>query len=201
MLFRSRLAALAIETGGEYSDLVRRSELDPLTNAYNRFAFERDLDAAIQRAKQSSAKLGLIYIDLDRMKQVNDQFGHRIGDRYLQEATCRVQHLLRPSDKLARLGGDEFVVLIASVEGEIELDEIANRLQHSFDHPFSLEGCEFRGYVSIGVSIFPDDGTTRERLLECADTKMYAAKRSKRVGPVSAGSPSDGPGKLERFGT
>lgn len=197
----TRLAALAIETGGEYSDLVRRSELDPLTNAYNRFAFERDLDIAIEQAKQSSSKLGLIYIDLDRMKQVNDQFGHRIGDRYLQEATCRIQHLLRPSDKLARIGGDEFVVLIAEVESENELEEIANRLQHSFDHPFSLEGCEFRGYVSIGVSMFPDDGTSRERLLECADTKMYAAKRSKRVGPVSAGNAAADSRKKERFGT
>jgi len=199
--YATHLAALAIETGGKYSDLVRRSEFDPLTSAYNRFAFERDLDIAINRANQSSSRFGLIYIDLDRFKQVNDQFGHRIGDRYLQEAARRIQHLLRPNDQLARLGGDEFVVLIAAVGAQNELDEIADRLHHSFDHPFSLEGCEFRGYVSIGVSMFPIDGTTRERLLECADTRMYAAKRSKRLGPVSAGNAADEPGKRERFGT
>jgi diguanylate cyclase (GGDEF)-like protein len=197
----TRLAALAIETGGKYSDLVRRSELDPLTKAYNRFAFERDLDIAIEQANNISSRLGLIYIDLDRFKQVNDQFGHRMGDQYLQEAARRIQHLLRPSDMLARLGGDEFVVLIATVESQNELDEIAGRLQHSFDNPFSLDQCEVRGYVSVGVSMFPDDGTTRATLLECADIRMYAAKRSKRLAPASASPDADEVGQRGRFGT
>jgi diguanylate cyclase (GGDEF)-like protein len=197
----TRLAALAIETGGKYSDLVRRSELDPLTKAYNRFAFERDLDIAIEQANNISSRLGLIYIDLDHFKQVNDHFGHRIGDQYLQEAARRIQHLLRPSDMLARLGGDEFVVLIANVESQNELDEIAGRLQHSFDHPFSLDQCEVSGNVSIGVSMFPDDGSTRATLLESADFKMYAAKRSKRIGPASESLAADEVGQSGRFGT
>jgi len=197
----TRLAALAIETGGKYSDLVRRSELDPLTKAYNRFAFERDLDIAIEQASNISSRLGLIYIDLDHFKQVNDQFGHRIGDQYLQEAARRIQHLLRPSDMLARLGGDEFVVSIASVETASELDEIAGRLQHSFDNPFSLDQCEVSGNVSIGVSMFPDDGTTRAMLLESADFKMYAAKRAKRIGPASASPITEEVDQRGRFGT
>lgn len=197
----TRLAALAIETGGKYSDLVRRSELDPLTKAYNRFAFERDLDIAIEQASNISSRLGLIYIDLDHFKQVNDQFGHRIGDQYLQEAARRIQHLLRPSDMLARLGGDEFVVSIASVETASELDEIAGRLQHSFDNPFSLDQCEVSGNVSIGVSMFPDDGTTRAMLLESADFKMYAAKRAKRIGPASASPITEEADQRGRFGT
>jgi diguanylate cyclase len=102
---------------------------------------------------------------------------------------------------LARLGGDEFVVLIANVESQNELDEIAGRLQHSFDNPFSLDQWEVRGCVSIGVSMFPEDGTTRATLLENADFKMYAAKRAKRIGPASASPAMDEVGQRGRFGT
>ena len=115
-----RVAALAIETGGRYSDLVRRSELDSLTEVHNRFAFERALDSAIEDGKTSAARFGLIYIDLDGFKAVNDQFGHNIGDRYLQEATSRLRHQLRPEDMLARIGGDEFAFLVASRTGAEE---------------------------------------------------------------------------------
>ena len=98
-------AALAIETGGKYSDLVRRSELDPLTSARNRYAFDRALDLAIEKGKESGNNFGLIYLDLDGFKQVNDQFGHQMGDRYLQETVTRLRYL-RPNDLLARLGGN-----------------------------------------------------------------------------------------------
>lgn len=179
-----RLAALAIETGGKYSDLVRRSELDPLTNVQNRFAFDRSIDLAIQNGKTNFAKFGLLFIDLDGFKQINDQFGHNIGDRYLQEVAARLRHQLRPEDTLARIGGDEFAVIAAHITKAEEVQEIAFRLESCFNSPFALGSYEIKGFASIGIATFPEDGTAKETLLETADARMYACKRQRRRGPI-----------------
>jgi diguanylate cyclase (GGDEF)-like protein len=178
-----RLAALAIETGGKYSDLLRRSELDPLTNAKNRFVFDRALDLAIERDKESGGVFGLIYLDLDRFKQVNDQFGHQVGDRYLQETVARLGAHLRSSDLLARLGGDEFAILATNLSSSAEVDEIAQRLQTCFDTPFRIGKAVIPASASIGCAVCPDDATTASSLLECADLRMYKAKGEKRREP------------------
>ncbi len=175
-----RLAALAIETGGKYSDLVRRSEVDPLTNAGNRFAFDRALDLALEREKESGTKFGLIYIDLDGFKQVNDQFGHQVGDHYLQTTVSRLRNQSRSNDILARIGGDEFAVLVTSLNSAEELPEIARRLQTCFDAPFRIDSAEIPGSASMGCAVYPDDAITGPGLLECADARMYKAKRQKR---------------------
>lgn len=174
-----RLAALAIETGGKYSELVRRSELDPLTNAHNRFAFDRALDAAIEKEKSSGWKFGLIYLDLDHFKMVNDQFGHHIGDRFLEETVARLGHQLRSNDILARIGGDEFAVLVTDVKSREEVGEIALRLQSCFDKVFSFEYAEIEASASIGCAVYPEDAATRVALLESADASMYKAKRQR----------------------
>jgi len=175
-----RLAALAIETGGKYSDLVRRSEVDPLTNAANRFAFDRALDLAIEREKESGARFGLIYIDLDEFKQVNDQFGHHVGDCYLQETVSRLRNQCRSNDILARIGGDEFAVLVTSLNSAQELQDIALRLQNCFDEPFCVDLAVISASASIGCAVYPENATTRAGLLEYADARMYQAKRHKR---------------------
>jgi diguanylate cyclase (GGDEF)-like protein len=175
-----RLAALAIETGEKYSDLVRRSELDPLTKARNRFGFDRALAWAVEKARTTAGRCALIYIDLDDFKQVNDDFGHNIGDRYLQEVVTRLARQLRPSDTLARVGGDEFCVIIESVAAGTEVQEIASRLQACFDASFCPDKYEIRGTASVGWAIYPDDATTQETLLDSADTRMYLAKRQKK---------------------
>jgi diguanylate cyclase (GGDEF)-like protein len=179
-----RLAALAIETGGKYSDLVRRSEVDPLTNAGNRFSFDRALDLAIEKEKESGTIFGLIYIDIDRFKQVNDQFGHQVGDRYLQETVSRLRSQSRSNDILARIGGDEFTVLVTSLKSGEELQDIARRLQTCLDAPFSVDQLEISGSASIGCAVYPEDAATRAALLECADARMYTAKRQKRQEPM-----------------
>jgi diguanylate cyclase (GGDEF)-like protein len=181
----SRLAALAIETGGKYSDLVQRSELDPLTKARNRFGFDRALAGAIENARKHDGRCGLIYIDLDEFKKVNDDFGHLIGDRYLQEVTARLARQLRPNDTLARVGGDEFSVIIESVGSRAEVQEIALRLQDCFLAEFALEKYVVHGSASIGCALYPDDAADSEALLDWADAGMYAAKRQKREGPIS----------------
>ena len=197
-----RLAALAIETGAKYSDLLRRSELDPLTNARNRYAFDRALDLAIEKGKESGNNFGLIYLDLDGFKQVNDQFGHQMGDRYLQETVTRLGAHLRPNDLLARLGGDEFAVLVTNLSTGAEIDEIVQRLQTCFDTPFRLGKVVIPVSASIGCAVYPEDATTQSALLDCADIRMYKAKGEKKRAPAGPRIVVDADSaKNERWGT
>ncbi len=175
-----RLATLAIETRRLYKDLVYRSEFDLLTDIYNRFSLDRYLEEQIERARLESAVIGLIYIDLDQFKLVNDQFGHHVGDLYLQEVALRMKRQLRSGDMLARLGGDEFAALVPMVRSRAAAVEIAQRLERSFDAPFAVEGYVLRGAGSVGVALYPEDGTTADSLLSAADADMYVAKHTRR---------------------
>ena len=176
----TRLATLAIETRRLYSDLKHRSEFDLLTEIHNRFSLERYLDAQIEEARQRAGVFGLVYVDLDEFKQVNDQYGHLVGDMYLQEVTQRMKRQLRPQDMLARLGGDEFAVLVPLVHSRAEVREIAQRLERTFDTPYLTEGYVIQGSASIGIALYPEDGATKDDLLSMADSAMYMQKQSKR---------------------
>ena len=176
----AELATLAIETSRLYSDLVHRSEFDLLTDIYNRFSLETSLDSLIHSASQSAAIFGLIYIDLNEFKQVNDRYGHNAGDLYLQQVVARMKHQLRPSDTLARLGGDELAVLVPSARNRAAVMDIALRLECCFDDPFELPSGPIRGSASIGIALYPEDGATRDSILSAADAAMYAAKHDHR---------------------
>ncbi|MGA2908477.1 MAG: GGDEF domain-containing protein [Terracidiphilus sp.] len=176
------LATLAIETSHLYSDLVHRSEFDLLTDIPNRFSLEKHLDAMISEARRSAGIFGFIFIDLDQFKQVNDQYGHQVGDMYLQEAALRMKHQLRLGDTLARLRGDEFAVVVAAVHNRSDVHEIAHRLEHSFDNPFAVGGHVVRGSASIGVALYPEDADSADHLLKAADAAMYAVKQSRSHG-------------------
>ncbi len=176
-----RLAALAIETSGLYSDLLRRSEFDLLTDVHNRFSLEKGLNAGIEHATHHAQLLGLIYIDLDDFKQVNDRYGHHVGDLFLQEAARRMKHQLRPGDMLARVGGDEFGVVVPLIPCREGLKEIAGRLERSFDEPVRIDGYTLQAAASIGIAVFPDDGTTVDDLLSAADAAMYLSKNTKAM--------------------
>ncbi len=175
----AQLAALAIETGGLYSDLVYRSQFDQLTDIHNRFALGNRLDTMIEAAGRADRSFGLIYVDLDNFKLVNDRYGHRVGDLYLQETARRMKRLLRPHDMLARLGGDEFAVVISTVHSRAELEEITARLERCFDEPLTLEGNVLQGTASVGIALFPEDGDTQDALLSAADSAMYKVKHSR----------------------
>jgi len=190
------LATLAIETRRLYSDLLRRSEFDMLTDIHNRFSLEKNLDQQIDQARQSAAVIGLIYIDLNDFKQVNDVYGHQVGDLYLKEVAIRMKHQLRAVDMLARIGGDEFAVLLPNVRSRDEVEEIAFRLERSLDIPFAAEGYVVHGSASVGIAVFPEDGTTRDSLLSAADAAMYVNKHVRRENQTSsarrqAGAPSN----------
>jgi diguanylate cyclase (GGDEF)-like protein len=173
------LATLAIDTAHLYSDLVHRSEFDMLTDIQNRFSLEKHLENLIHVARQSAGIFGLLYIDLNDFKQVNDVHGHRAGDLYLQEVAYRMKRQLRPGDILARLGGDEFAVLVPDIHHRTDVEEIALRLECCFDQPFTGEGYVVHGSASVGIALYPEDGTTKDSLLSTADGAMYMVKQTK----------------------
>lgn len=172
----AKLAALAIETRRLYSDLLHRSEFDLLTDIHNRFSLSKRLRSQIEEARQNAGIFGLIYIDLDDFKQVNDLYGHHIGDLYLQEVTRRMKQQLRSHDLLARLGGDEFAVLLPMVRNRAGVEEIVQRLEHIFDDPVNLDEHTLLGSASFGIALYPEDGATEDSLLSTADASMYASK-------------------------
>jgi diguanylate cyclase (GGDEF)-like protein len=180
LFMAAALATLAIETRRLYTDLRRRSEFDMLTDIHNRFSLEKYLDAQIEEAREKAGVFGLIFIDLDEFKQVNDIYGHQAGDTYLQEVALRMKRQLRSRDMLARLGGDEFAVLVPMVRNRAEADEIAQRLERCFDEPFIIEGNILHGSASVGVALYPEDGVTRDSLLSASDAAMYVAKNTKK---------------------
>ncbi len=177
----TRLATLAIETRKLYSDLVHRSEFDLLTDMYNRASLDRSLEKQIEIARTNASQFGLIYVDLDDFKLVNDLYGHHVGDLYLQEVSLRMKRQLRTGDVLGRLGGDEFAALVSVMRGRTDVEEIAQRLERCFDAPFAMEGYVLRGSASVGIAIYPTDGTTSDSLLSAADSVMYLAKHSRSV--------------------
>jgi len=176
----ARLATLAIETRRLYADLLHRSEFDLLTDMHNRFSLDKHLDTLIETARENASVFGLIYIDLDDFKQVNDLYGHKLGDIYLQEVAQRMKCQLRSQDLLARLGGDEFAILVGVVRNRAEVEEVAHRLERCFDQPFVLEGHALEGTASVGIALYPEDGMTKDNLLITADAAMYVRKNTRK---------------------
>lgn len=162
---------------------------DYLTELPNRFIFHKTLRQAMDAALRENKKLGLLFIDLDNFKNINDTLSHQIGDQLLKEVARRLQANLRGIDvsgridltalehNLARLGGDEFTVLLHNPSSEFEIGEVAKRLIAVIEQPFVFNDTEHRISASIGIAVFPNDGDHTEDLVKHADLAMYEAKK------------------------
>jgi diguanylate cyclase (GGDEF)-like protein len=149
---------------------------DALTGLANRYLFNDRLEQALKKARRNATKVAVLFIDLDHFKQVNDSFGHAMGDLLLEQATDRLRRAMREEDSLARLGGDEFVVMIEEVKQDYDASTLAGKLMASLSEPFRIDGYQLFVSGSIGISMFPQNGTTAGDLLKQADAAMYQAK-------------------------
>jgi diguanylate cyclase (GGDEF)-like protein len=158
------------------------SEHDALTNLPNRILLNDRLSMAIERAAKSHKCMGLLMVDVDRFKEVNDAFGHRIGDKVLCELSKRISHAVRLTDTVARIGGDEFIVLLPDLHDPEEARTIAAKIVSSVSQPFTFEPAQVPVTVSVGVSTYPRAGSDAEELLQSADIAMYGVKARGRNG-------------------
>jgi diguanylate cyclase (GGDEF)-like protein/PAS domain S-box-containing protein len=153
---------------------------DPLTGLLNRGALADRLALELARADRNLERCGVVYIDLDRFKEVNDTQGHAVGDLILRQAAQRLVGAVRKSDSIARIGGDEFVILIPELESPSGHVDVAEKLLRVLQEPFAVAGQQFTLSASIGIAIFPDDGSDPTVLLQYADGAMYVAKQQGR---------------------
>jgi diguanylate cyclase (GGDEF)-like protein/PAS domain S-box-containing protein len=155
---------------------------DVLTELPNRLLFQDRLEQAIERARREGSRLGLLFIDLDRFKNINDSLGHHVGDLLLVAVSQRLRDLLRRADSVARLGGDEFVVLSENLGDPDDACLLAHKIVTAIRQPFRIQDQELHIGCSIGITLFPEDGPDAGVLLRNADTAMYRAKESGRDG-------------------
>jgi diguanylate cyclase (GGDEF)-like protein/PAS domain S-box-containing protein len=153
---------------------------DHLTGLPNRLLFLDRCEQAIAIAKRNGTQMALLFFDLDRFKDVNDTLGHHAGDLLLKAVSGRILKTIRSSSTLARLGGDEFALLCASIAYPQDAGVVANKIIELFHQPFEIEGKTIFSSASIGIVIYPDDGSDSSNLLKNADLAMYAAKERGR---------------------
>ncbi|MCW5873683.1 MAG: diguanylate cyclase [Anaerolineales bacterium] len=159
--------------------LYERATQDALTGLYNRSMFSEILPRAIERAKRSNRKMGIIFIDLDGFKKVNDIHGHHTGDEVLKSVAKRLGSTVRGVDAVARLGGDEFAVIVEYLVGHSDAQQVANAIEAVLSEPYTIEQQMIHIGASTGVSLYPDDTTSPTELLTTSDMRMYKAKRKK----------------------
>jgi diguanylate cyclase (GGDEF)-like protein/PAS domain S-box-containing protein len=159
--------------------LTERAVRDPLTGLANRALLEERLRTSLARDARSGESTGLLFLDLDAFKEVNDQHGHAVGDDVLRAVADRLSAAVRPSDTVARLGGDEFVILVESAT-DLALSALVERLRHAVTHPFAVHDLDLRVGVSIGVALSRGGSDDPSGLLAQADARMYDAKRRGR---------------------
>ncbi len=174
------LAMAAADRRKAQHRLREMANMDTLTRLPNRNAFQEVLEKTLADAIEKGTRVGLLFVDLDRFKAVNDSMGHHAGDIVLQEMAERLLVSTREGDWVARLAGDEFTVIVRDPESLDTLRGIAGRVSKNLIRPMMLEGTQITLTCSIGISLFPDDAEEGERLLQNADAAMYEAKKEGR---------------------
>ncbi|ARK32273.1 sensor domain-containing diguanylate cyclase [Halalkalibacter krulwichiae] len=172
---------------GKFRDISKQKRLelelrqmaffDDLTDLPNRKMLDRHIEKALSRAKRHQHNFTLMFVDLDDFKIVNDTHGHDVGDQLLKQVVSRLHESIREEDLIARIGGDEFIVVFEETTKE-EIEDIAKRIVSNVSLPYDLEGIEAKISLSIGVSMYPEDGEDKSTLIQNADKAMYHAKHN-----------------------
>jgi len=175
------------------AEMSRLANYDPLTQLPNRRLFHDRISMAITQSRRENTFLGLMMIDIDRFKPVNDNYGHSVGDLLLKAVAERMQKCLRESDTLARVGGDEFVVILPTISGAQDAVSVAEKIRQSLCAPFALTNdIAVDIDCSIGIAIYPDHGANEDMLLKNADNAMYVAKALGRAQVHVSGGQKEG---------
>jgi len=161
-------------------DLDFLAHHDPLTNLPNRILLNDRIDHAIQHAERENRLVGVLFLDLDRFKNINDSLGHPLGDALLQRAAQRILQLVRKEDTVARLGGDEFIIVMEDIGKPHDVAIMAQKINAAFQQPFIIDKRELHVTTSMGISLYPRDGRDSEALVKNADAAMYQAKEEGR---------------------
>jgi len=169
--------SISIENNNLYRTISYRNFHDVITNLPNRQLFERELSLAIANAKKNKTALAVLFIDLDRFKKINDNLTHKIGDILLQNFAERLTNCLADINMAARWGGDEFTILMDKINSKEDPIILAEKIIHCLKQPFKLGNMEIRVSISIGISIYPQDGKNPEILLSNADAALSVAKK------------------------
>ena len=174
------LEAEVLERRAAETRLAHLAHHDTLTNLPNRLQFTEHLQRSVSKAARGPHKLALLFIDLDRFKEVNDTLGHAVGDELLMEVAHRLALQLRSGDLLARLGGDEFVCILENIHTQQDASRVADKLIAHIAEPITIREHKLAISASIGISLYPADGMDADNLLRAADTAMYQAKKRGR---------------------
>lgn len=172
-----RFEVRRVERESELYDLAIH---DPLTGLFNRYYLEKRMRREIEQHKHAHTRFGVVFIDLDRFKPINDAYGHDTGDQVLRVVAARLRNAVRQRDTVARLGGDEFVVLLEAVSSQERMLSLIASLAEAVAQPIKLQSGVFEIGASIGMAFFPEDGESVDQLLLVADKLMYAEKQRKK---------------------
>ena len=159
-------------------ELKNLAHYDALTKLTNRMLFLDRVNRSIERSQREHNQFALIFIDLNDFKELNDTLGHAAGDKALIHLANVLQSSVRTTDTAARLAGDEFVILAENIKSEDDIEVLLGRIASALDKPLSLNNVSWHLSISQGVSVYPRDGGTTEKLLEVADERMYQNKQS-----------------------
>ena len=179
ILFRSYRLKEAIKAQDKLSQerIWHQANFDFLTNLPNRMMFHNRLEEEIKKANRSNLPLGLLFLDLDNFKQINDQIGHATGDKLIKEVAKRISGCVRSIDTIARIGGDEFTIIMGDLTGITAIENACYKILSRLEESFKIDDHDFFITASIGISVYPDDSHKIEDLVMYADQAMYEAKR------------------------
>ena len=176
--FVSNQIASAIIRTQLHERLIHAAGHDALTGLANRGLLQDRLSRIIARVRRNPSRFAILFLDLDKFKEINDLYGHSIGDQMLREVAKRLGGCIRESDTVARFGGDEFVLLLSKIVKANDAQNVAVKVRQVLNKPFNLEDCSLLIAPSIGIAVYPDNGESAEALLHFADSAMYQSKRT-----------------------